>query len=180
MIGYTEGAMFNLVDGHRRYAAGQIAGVSNFPGLVYPVSMIEALYKDGNVEKRQLNGDDWLNVFLSNPRMVADKWLDKIESYEQRFGRELLELAAAKGKGIEPFNRAITFAGVYNRALDLDFVADVLRWSLETEMTTWVAKVPNQVSLIGPAAWNVAFPIERVEAAIASNQPITMPKLLAS
>lgn len=85
LIGYkVPGDRIKLVDGNRRFAAAQEAGLEEVPMMLIDPSMEEAYYTDGNYQKRKHNGNDILHLYLHRPDFInptTRKALDRALEY---------------------------------------------------------------------------------------------------
>ena len=80
------------------------------------------MYAEVNATQKQLNGNEQLSVYLSNPAAVPDVVKAKIHRAEEILGRQRLKKLVAKGHSLQVFNEAIRVLSFFDLNTDDNLV----------------------------------------------------------
>lgn len=129
-----------LADGNRRLACARKLGITQLPCVTSSFPAVE-IYGPENVTRENLNGPQWLHVYLSEPRAVPPKQRGYLVAIERLLGRAALLLLKDNGLGWSLYNDVMWLVRYCGREENPATVWTALNWAVKHKAAYYIRTV---------------------------------------
>lgn len=120
---------FTIIEGHRRLAACKSLGWTEVP-VLFAEGDPDLIYAEVNSNNQKLDGAETLMVWLKRPTAVTE-YTDRIfRAYEEKYGRQFLDLLAKMKMSVRPLQTGIQIAK-YVDDESPNFVRKASKWVMK-------------------------------------------------